>query len=57
MDQARARRGPRARGHLPYLAGSANLSQLLPAWAHEGGTDWGSSEPVLAGLYNEPDSS
>jgi N-acyl-D-aspartate/D-glutamate deacylase len=22
----------------PYLAGSANLSQLLPGWAHEGGT-------------------
>lgn len=22
----------------PYLAGSANLSQLLPVWAHEGGT-------------------
>jgi N-acyl-D-amino-acid deacylase len=22
----------------PYVAGSANLSQLLPAWAHEGGT-------------------
>ncbi|NUR93579.1 MAG: amidohydrolase family protein [Nonomuraea sp.] len=23
----------------PYLAGSANLSQLLPGWAHEGGLD------------------
>src|SRR5207244_9627474 len=22
----------------PYVAGSANLSQLLPGWAHEGGT-------------------
>src|SRR5438309_11844229 len=22
----------------PYIAGSANLSQLLPGWVHEGGT-------------------
>ncbi len=38
MDEARAR-GVRARADLyPYLAGSANLSQLLPGWVHEGGT-------------------
>ena len=38
MDQARAE-GVRVRADIyPYLAGSANLSQLLPAWAHEGGT-------------------
>jgi N-acyl-D-amino-acid deacylase len=29
----------RARADIyPYLAGSANLSQLLPGWVHEGGT-------------------
>lgn len=38
MDGARSR-GVRARADIyPYLAGSANLSQLLPNWAHEGGT-------------------
>jgi N-acyl-D-aspartate/D-glutamate deacylase len=38
MDQARAA-GVRVRADIyPYLAGSANLSQLLPVWAHEGGT-------------------
>jgi N-acyl-D-amino-acid deacylase len=38
MDRARAA-GLRVRADIyPYLAGSANLSQLLPAWAHEGGT-------------------
>ncbi|MBI2755630.1 MAG: D-aminoacylase [Chloroflexi bacterium] len=38
LDQARAR-GVRLRhDSYPYLAGSANLSQLLPGWAHEGGT-------------------
>jgi N-acyl-D-amino-acid deacylase len=39
MDRARAA-GVRVRADsYPYLAGSANLSQLLPAWAHEGGTE------------------
>lgn len=38
MDRARAD-GVRVRADIyPYLAGSANLSQLLPTWAHEGGT-------------------
>lgn len=38
MDAARSR-GVRLRhDSYPYLAGSANLSQLLPGWAHEGGT-------------------
>jgi N-acyl-D-amino-acid deacylase len=38
MDQARAD-GVRVRADIyPYVAGSANLSQLLPGWAHEGGT-------------------
>jgi N-acyl-D-aspartate/D-glutamate deacylase len=38
MDQARTD-GVRVQADIyPYLAGSANLSQLLPAWAHEGGT-------------------
>jgi N-acyl-D-amino-acid deacylase len=38
MDHARAI-GVRVRADIyPYLAGSANLSQLLPGWAHEGGT-------------------
>jgi N-acyl-D-amino-acid deacylase len=38
MDQARTD-GVRIRADsYPYLAGSANLSQLLPGWAHEGGT-------------------
>jgi len=38
MDAARAD-GVRLRADsYPYLAGSANLSQLLPGWAHEGGT-------------------
>ena len=38
MDRARAD-GVRLRADIyPYLAGSANLSQLLPNWAHEGGT-------------------
>jgi N-acyl-D-amino-acid deacylase len=39
MDRARAA-GVRVRADIyPYLAGSANLSQLLPVWAHEGGTE------------------
>ncbi|MBB5082115.1 N-acyl-D-amino-acid deacylase family protein [Nonomuraea endophytica] len=39
----------------PYLAGSANLSQLLPGWAHEGGrtqerlAEPGARDRVLAG--------
>lgn len=38
MDAARSR-GVRLRhDSYPYLAGSANLSQLLPGWVHEGGT-------------------
>ncbi len=38
MDEARSK-GVRARADIyPYVAGSANLSQLLPGWAHEGGT-------------------
>jgi N-acyl-D-amino-acid deacylase len=38
MDAARAN-GVRVRADIyPYVAGSANLSQLLPGWAHEGGT-------------------
>jgi N-acyl-D-aspartate/D-glutamate deacylase len=38
MDQARAN-GVRVRADIyPYVAGSANLSQLLPGWVHEGGT-------------------
>jgi N-acyl-D-aspartate/D-glutamate deacylase len=38
MDRARAD-GVRVRADIyPYLAGSANLSQLLPAWVHAGGT-------------------
>jgi N-acyl-D-aspartate/D-glutamate deacylase len=38
IHEARAR-GVRARADIyPYLAGSANLSQLLPGWVHEGGT-------------------
>jgi len=38
LDHARAE-GVRVRQDCyPYLAGSANLSQLLPGWAHEGGT-------------------
>jgi N-acyl-D-amino-acid deacylase len=38
MDRARSE-GVRVRADsYPYLAGSANLSQLLPIWAHEGGT-------------------
>lgn len=38
MDQARAN-GLRVRADIyPYVAGSANLSQLLPGWVHEGGT-------------------
>jgi N-acyl-D-aspartate/D-glutamate deacylase len=37
MDAARVA-GVRIRADIyPYIAGSANLSQLLPAWAHEGG--------------------
>jgi N-acyl-D-amino-acid deacylase len=38
MDRARAE-GVRVRADIyPYVAGSANLSQLLPTWVHEGGT-------------------
>jgi N-acyl-D-amino-acid deacylase len=38
MDAARER-GVRVRADMyPYVAGSANLSQLLPGWVHEGGT-------------------
>jgi N-acyl-D-aspartate/D-glutamate deacylase len=38
MDRARSN-GVRVRADIyPYVAGSANLSQLLPGWAHEGGT-------------------
>jgi N-acyl-D-aspartate/D-glutamate deacylase len=38
MDEARSK-GVRVRADIyPYVAGSANLSQLLPGWAHEGGT-------------------
>jgi N-acyl-D-amino-acid deacylase len=38
MDRARAD-GVRVRADIyPYIAGSANLSQLLPNWVHEGGT-------------------
>ena len=51
MDWAR-NNGVRARADIyPYLAGSANLSQLLPGWAHEGGTQrWcnASETPLLA---------
>ncbi len=38
MDAARAQGVPARADIYPYLAGSANLSQLLPGWAHEGGT-------------------
>src|SRR5262249_4925816 len=38
MDSARSA-GLRIRADIyPYIAGSANLSQLLPSWAHEGGS-------------------
>ena len=38
MDRARATASALRADIYPYLAGSANLSQLLPGWAHEGGT-------------------
>jgi N-acyl-D-amino-acid deacylase len=38
LDAARARGVRIKHDCYPYLAGSANLSQLLPGWAHEGGT-------------------
>ena len=38
LDAAREQ-GVRVRADIyPYVAGSANLSQLLPGWVHEGGT-------------------
>jgi N-acyl-D-amino-acid deacylase len=38
LDDARAH-GMQVRADIyPYIAGSANLSQLLPGWVHEGGT-------------------
>jgi N-acyl-D-amino-acid deacylase len=39
VDAATARELDVAADIYPYLAGSANLSQLLPGWAQEGGAD------------------
>lgn len=38
LDGARHRGVRIKHDSYPYLAGSANLSQLLPSWVHEGGT-------------------
>jgi N-acyl-D-amino-acid deacylase len=39
LEQSRAQGLDCAGDAYPYTAGSANLSQLLPAWMHDGGTE------------------
>jgi N-acyl-D-amino-acid deacylase len=48
IDQARAEGLDIAADIYPYLAGSANLSQLLPGWAQEGGS------PAIAQRLGDP---